>query len=304
MQVSGVSVGSLNVQTGLRKAQSGATWPGRSRPWSWVLKKVLAGSGMGASGRLSASDPDADGKVVAPGFARGVFRPESPKTTSEIFMSRSALSLSMFGDSSVCRECTHPRDHADTYPNWSQYQICPSFGCFWYQKVQLARCRNQNQFHEKRWNEVMGVTDDYISPLLPLALLMWPGANSFPLHNRDLWIRPTDLSWHFPEHQRRSQEWSPDEMRARSDWQSADWDRSTAQEHYMAVTSLLAMRSSTKILWTRASMATKITSVCHWRLHFATTATCTSDVIRCQSFSLKFAEDRWGSLRVAQAGRD
>ena len=40
----------------------------------------------------------------------------------------------------------------------------------------------------------------------------------------------------------------------------------------------LAMRSSTQILSIRASMATKITSVCYWRLHFATTATCTSDV--------------------------
>ena len=68
------------------------------------------------------------------------------------------------------------------------------------------------------------------------------------LHNRDLWIRLTDLSWHFPEHQRRNQEWSPDEARARSDWQSADWDRSNAQEHYMAITSLQAMRSSILIL--------------------------------------------------------
>ena len=42
------------------------------------------------------------------------------------------------------------------------------------------------------------------------------------LHNRDLWIRPTDLSSFFLEHQIRSQESSPGEARARSDWQSAD----------------------------------------------------------------------------------
>ena len=54
------------------------------------------------------------------------------------------------------------------------------------------------------------------------------------LHNRDLWIRPTDLSWNFSEHQRRSQEWSPDEARARSDWDGSDQN---AQERYTAVTS-------------------------------------------------------------------
>ena len=60
-------------------------------------------------------------------------------------------------------------------------------------------------------------------------------------------------------------EWSPDEARARSDWQSVDWDssKSNAHRYYTAVAFYLAMRSSTQILSTRASMATRITSVCN-----------------------------------------
>ena len=83
--------------------------------------------------------------------------------------------------------------------------------------------------------------------------------------------------WHVLEHQRRSQEWSSDEALARSDWQPVDWDRSNAQEHHRAVTSLPALRSSTQIL-TRASMTTKITSVFDGVHLFAISATCPSDV--------------------------
>ena len=98
------------------------------------------------------------------------------------------------------------------------------------------------------------------------------------LHNRVLWIRPTDLSWHLPEHQRRSQEWSPDEARVRSDWQSADWDRSNAQQHYMAVTSLLGNEVIYIDPLNNGNHGDE-NNVCLSRTNtFATTATCPSDV--------------------------
>ena len=37
-------------------------------------------------------------------------------SVEQFFMTRSTVKLSVFGDSSACREHTHPRDRPDTYP--------------------------------------------------------------------------------------------------------------------------------------------------------------------------------------------
>ena len=62
--------------------------------------------------------------------------------------------------------------------------------------------------------------------------------NEFWIDKRDIWTRPAILSWHFSEHQKQSQEWSPDEVRSRSDGQSTDEDRSSAEKHHNVVTTL------------------------------------------------------------------
>ena len=71
------------------------------------------------------------------------------------------------------------------------------------------------------------------------------------------------------------QEWSADVTRERTNWQSADWDSSDHACERSESTLLMAMRSSSQIL-TRASMTTKIMSVCDGVHLFVISATCSA----------------------------
>ena len=80
-------------------------------------------------------------------------------SVGQFYVTRSELDRNTFGNSSVCREYTHPRDPPAAYPKGSigvDTKFGPELEVIVTKKRDMDGGREQHRFHGKRWNGDMG----------------------------------------------------------------------------------------------------------------------------------------------------